>query len=420
MNSLFWNIGPRRFAGALFIFLSIFVLAGCATYQTKVRGAVHDMRRGNMEPAVASLKPLAEKEGNDQLAYLFDYATVLQLAGRYDESTKAFLKADKLAEFKDYHSVTRIAGSLIVNEEMIQYKGENYEKVLINAYLALNYLLQNNLEDALVETRRLNEKMNFMTKDLGEGFRQNPFARYLSAMIWEEDKKWDDAYIDYVKAYEQDASVSSLKSDLIRTAWLSGNQDALERWQKEYPEIKIDPNWKNKKYGELVLVYQQGLAPQKLPNPDAQILPKLFTRPTLGVSANLIVDGTASVKTEKIMDVDYIAKRTLNDVYAQIIAKRAAAIATKVVIAEQIRKENKLLGDVALLTMLMTERADLRQWSTLPESFQIARIPLKSGRHRIRIEALDRVGEITGEKWESVNIVIKPGRKTFITWRTFI
>lgn len=406
-------------SGIYILFLSLVILTSCASYQTKVKGAVRDMRSGRTESAAASLKPLAEKEGNDQLAYLFDYATVLQLDGKYEESTKAFLKADKLAEFKDYHSITKIAGSLIVNEEMVQYKGENYEKVLINAYLAINFLLQNNLEDALVETRRLNEKMNYMTKDLGESFKHNPFARYLSAMIWEEGQKWDDAYIDYVKAYEQDATLSYIKKDLVRTAWLADNQGALDKWQKEFPDIKIDPGWRKNQLGEIVLIFQQGLAPQKLPNPDARILPKLYTRPTIGVVAALTVNGVGSVTTEKILDVDSIAKRTLNDVYAKIIAKRAAAIATKAVISEQIRKENKLLGDVAFIAMLMTERADLRQWSTLPESFQIARIPLKPGRYKIKVAALDRAGNPTGENLDTINVIVKPKRKTFITWRSF-
>lgn len=413
---------PARevFVGISRLLLLAIFLTSCATYQSKVRGAVTDMRGGRADSAVAVLKPLAEKEGNDQLAYLFDYATVLQLAGKYDESTKAFLKADKLAEFKDYHSVTKIAGSLIVNEEMVQYKGENYEKVLINAYLAINYLLQNNMEDALVETRRLNEKMNFMTKDLGESFKQNSFARYLSAMIWEWDKKWDDAYIDYVKAYEQDANLSYIKKDLVRSAWLSDNQEALEKWQKEFPEIKIDPKWGNKKYGEVVLIYQQGLAPQKLPHPDARILPKLFSRPTLGVTANLTIYGVGSVTTEKLLDIDYVAKKTLNDVYAKLIAKRATAIATKAVISEQIKKENELLGEIAFLAMLMTERADLRQWSTLPESFQVARISLKPGKYKIKIAALDRAGNTTGEKLDTINVTVKSRQKTFISWRSFI
>lgn len=414
------NKGPRKIAGALLltIFLSI-LLCSCASYQTKVSGAVQDLRNGHAQYAADKLKPLAQEEGNDQLLYLFDYGTALQLAGNYKESSKVFLEADKLAEYKDYHSISKITGSLLVNEEMIQYKGESYEKVLINAYLALNYLLQGDLDNALVETRRLNEKMNFMTKDLDEWFQQNPFARYLSAMIWEDDKKWDDSYIDYYKAYEQDANISYIKEDLIRAAWRAGREDALAKWQKDYPGIKINPKWKDPTYGELVLIYQQGLAPQKFPNPDAPILPKLYSRPTRGGSALLLVDGKGVATTEKILDVDYIAKRTLNDVYAQLIAKRAAAIATKAIVAEQIKKQNEALGDLAFIAMMLAEKADLRQWSTLPESFQVARVRLKAGKYTINVNAISRDGEKTGEEMQQREIVIKPEKKTFITWRSF-
>src|SRR5689334_14642284 len=108
----------------------VFVLSACSTYQTKVGHARDLMRDGNYEKAVSVLEPLANAESDDQLVYLLDYGVALQLAGRYDDSIKAFLKADKLAEIQDYHSLSRVAGLLLLNEGMVQYKGEDYEKLL--------------------------------------------------------------------------------------------------------------------------------------------------------------------------------------------------------------------------------------------------------------------------------------------------
>ena len=63
-----------------------------------------------------------------------------------------------LAEVKDYISLGRQAGSLFLSESLIQYKSERFENLLINAYLALNFTLQGDFENALVECRRIDEK----------------------------------------------------------------------------------------------------------------------------------------------------------------------------------------------------------------------------------------------------------------------
>ena len=55
----------------------------------------------------------------------------------YKKSNEVFLKADKLSEQIDYQSVSRVAGATLLNEEMVQYKGDTFEKLFINASAAL-------------------------------------------------------------------------------------------------------------------------------------------------------------------------------------------------------------------------------------------------------------------------------------------
>ena len=134
-------------------------LVGCQTYQAKVAAARDQMKRGTPAEALKTLEPLANKEDKDQLVYLLDYGTVLQQTGSYKESAKTFSRAEKIADVQDYHSLSKVASSLLLSEEMIQYKGDDYEKVLINALNAVNYLEMGDLDEALVEVRRLNQKL---------------------------------------------------------------------------------------------------------------------------------------------------------------------------------------------------------------------------------------------------------------------
>src|SRR4051812_46821822 len=91
-------------------------------------------RDGDYDAAAESLrKGLASQgeSGRDRLLYLLDLGLALHSAGKYEESNKLFLEADKLAEIKDYTSLAAEATTLLVSENTKDYKGEDFEKVLI-------------------------------------------------------------------------------------------------------------------------------------------------------------------------------------------------------------------------------------------------------------------------------------------------
>lgn len=389
------------------------LLAACATYQTEVGSAANAFRDGRPEEAAAQLKEKAEKDSDNQVVYLFEYATALQAAKKFDESTKAFLKADNLTAVKDYHSISRVGGSILLNEGMVQYKGEDYEKVFLNAMLAINFLAVGNLDDAQVETRRLNEKLYKYKFEAKRDYNQDPFAFYLSGAIWEANRKWDDAYIDYKKAYEINPNIPYLKTDLLRTSKLAQRTDDFEKWQKTFGIRKVD-DLKGK--GEVILVFQQGWAPRKYPHPQFARIPKLYPVVSLTQNAQLVVSGKEPEKTQIITDVQSVAIKTLDDQYATLVGKRVAGIVAKEVVADQIRQKNELLGAVAWVGLQLADQADLRQWLSLPETFQIARIALLPGKYQVHAEGMATSGP-SGEISEELTVEIKPGKKVFIPWR---
>ncbi|MCB0385830.1 MAG: hypothetical protein KDD43_10595, partial [Bdellovibrionales bacterium] len=85
---------------------------------------------------------------------------------------------------------------------------------------------------------------------------------------------------------------------------------------------------------------------------------------------------------------------------------------------DQLRQKNETLGQLAWIGMNLADRADTRQWSTLPETFQIARMYLPAGTYKVRVEGLTDNGKKSGEEMAPVEIKVKPGKKTFMTWRS--
>ena len=399
--------------------LSGLLFFGCATYQTKVDSARTDLSSRNPEKAMKTLQPLAEEEGKDQLVYVLDYAVALQQAGNYKESARLLGKAEKIADIQDYTSLSREASSLILNAEMVQYKGDDFEKILINAVNAINYLMMNQLDDALVEVRRVNEKLYKFKFDAKRDYEQSPYASYLAGLIWEADGKYDDSYIDYKKAHELAPNFTPLHADLIRAAIRARRDEDVAKWKAAYPEVQVGADWKDSKNGELVFIFQQGWGPRKYARPGAPRFPKLFPVITSTRRAELDIEGVDKVLTESIYSVQDVEIKTLENAYAGIVAKRIAGVATKAILADQIRQKNKLLGDLTSFALNASDRADLRQWSTLPETFQIARKFLKAGTYKISAQGLNVSGSPSNENMPAQEIRVLPGRKTFITWRSF-
>lgn len=392
---------------------------GCASlnYSRSSVSVIDLIKKGQAAQAAGQIKEKAVTEGNSQVVYMFDYATALQLSEQYAESNSIFLKVSDLIEIEDYHSLTKITASLLLDQGMVQYKGEDYEKVLVDAMLAINFLMLGDRENAFVAARRLNEKLYKFKFEAKRNYEQNPFAFYLSGMIRESEKDWDNALINYQKAYAVNPGLAYLKKDLIRISRLARRPDLVQKYRTEFGEA--DDRW-DPKMGEVVLIYQQGWGPTKRPHPAWHRVPKLYPVRSRTVSAKLFIEGSDKVEeaAQKVFSVEEVAIKTLDNAYAELVALRAAGLATKAVVADQIRQKNQLLGDLAWLGMNVMDMADLRQWSTLPESFQVARLRLAPGEYQLRAQGLDASGAPTDETSGAIPVKVQANQRTFINWRS--
>jgi len=406
------------------LFLFSLSTISCATYQGKVAESRQHLENGQYQAAIEYLAPLANKDNGDQLVYLLDYSVALQMNGQIKESSKALEKADRLAEFQDYTSLSREAGSLLLNQEMVQYKGDSFEKIYINAYAALNFLELGQLDEALVETRRMNEKYNKINSEDRKTFEKNVFGKYLSALIWEANQNWDDAYIAFEETYKLDPTIPNIDEDLIRSAKRARRIETYQKWKKAFPQVVEKKEWYDKNYGELIVIYEQGWGPRKMQVGGPGIYSGGYNPPVLQPVYNSVIQMKASIKgigdfeSRKVYDVENAAIQTLQHDYAWLAAKRIGAFAAKEIMADQIRQKNEALGTVAWLAMQMSERADLRQWSTLPQTVQMVRIPLKAGDYSITLQGLMGGGAVSGDAKDFQNVKIKGQHTTFLRWRT--
>ena len=192
--------------------------------------------------------------------------------------------------------------------------------------------------------------------------------------------------------------------------------DSYKGWKKSFPHITEDANWYNQRQGELVLIFQQGWGPRKNA-PFGEKFPTLESVYNRTQAAKIEVNNLSEL-TKKVYDVGDAALKTLREDQGILMAKHLAGLATKAVLSDQIRQKNEALGSLAWIAMNLADRADLRQWSTLPSSIQIARVNLPPGKYSVNIQGIDNSGVNTSESRVIESIEIKPGQKKFIVWRS--
>jgi hypothetical protein len=157
----------------------------------------------------------------DSVLYYLDAGMLNHYTADYRRSTDLLQEGERAIEAAYTKSVTMEISTYLVNDTAQEYAGEDYEDIYINAFNALNYYHEDDLEDAMVEIRRMNNKLGFLAskygiimdnmqkKALSENteippdpsagqttFTNSALARYLGMLFYRGNGNLDDARID--------------------------------------------------------------------------------------------------------------------------------------------------------------------------------------------------------------------------------
>ncbi len=418
-----------------------FITSACATSYRAVALRSWDlMARGESEVALELYQREVKAEA-DSLLKLMDEGILLRVLGRFDESNKKFLEAADIIELAGYALASEEIVGAVANEKRSIYQGEDFEKILIHAYLALNFIALENWDAALVSARKVNEVLFIMMSEAGKPYQWNSFAKYLTGLLYEKDREFNDAYISFKQIYEEDPEVvevfAELKIDLLRGALRMGFSDEVARYRKSFGEEafkKADESLR-KHQASVVLLFESGKSPQKFSSEEKHsqrgasspsvtsvllTLPRYQSRDSQIKRAELRI-GDQVAKTSILNDIEKTAFAHLEDRMSRYIAKALVGAATKVGIAAGVGVLTKN-EDLAVLTGLLlfaASGADTRSWLLLPHKLQTARLNLLAGQYSVEIHYLNGSGEsVFSETLEDLRL--EQDQVYFIQRRSFL
>ena len=216
-----------------------------------------------------------EKEygGKSRVLYGMDRGMILQLAGDYQQSNAVLEEAEEEIDRLYTRKIRTETLAFMTNDTTLPFEGEPYEQVMINVLKALNYAAVGQWQDALVEARRIDHRLNVLSDRIQErnAYRDDGFARYLTGVLYESIGDINFAFIAYRKAYEtfeatrawsHTAIPFQLREDLLRTAEALHFTQELDEYRRLFPSTKWDTSHSLQHLAQVVVISYNGRAPR--------------------------------------------------------------------------------------------------------------------------------------------------------------
>jgi uncharacterized protein len=391
----------------------------------------------------------------NEVLYHLDKGTIHHFAGRYNESNQSLFKAESIMDELYTKSISKEAASFVISDNTVPYRGEDFEMAMVNLFLAMNYAGLGKWEDAAVEARKVDAKLNLINSKYGEEeknvYKEDGLIRFLMGVFYEGAGEINDAFISYRKAeeiYRGDYAVNYsvptppiLIENLLTSADNMDFHEEAEQIKKQYPDVGFLPAEIKQTMAEVFIVHYNGLGPEKMeefffvPMPDSYVMkiayPK-FVKRGCGISHGEVVlrntktGASYSFTTFLMEDIASIAALNLENRIARIkvkaIARATAKYLASVATSAAVEKRQGALAGMltkmaANIASVATEQADLRHWRLLPAEIRVGRAIVPAGEYSGNIRFIASGGDAIYSK-EIPFFSIGENEKKFFTYRT--
>ncbi len=404
--------------------LTLLAATGCRT--TDIKPAYEAHAHGDFEGAVEMIGASIENQSGfkleDTLWLLLEQGKMLQDAGRWQDSNRAFEKVRTILDnkgdqaFLSLNSIGNDIGAMQTDDRQLDYVGTLYDRILIHTAMAINCAMLGDLESAAANVRAqlkrqqeavaLNQKRlegidRRRAADQGKasGVQGNSFFASFTDFesvsgMKDEMKRMmglsGDGYADYHAPYGY-----VVGAILLRAAGRDNESDTIAAMAAD-PRLRVQFQGAAGPVGdEVIVLFENGLAPVRLdgsfmylgPNGPTKVpVPKIALR-TDGRGARLRIEGGGQAfETQDVDSVDGIVVTDFRNALPiiwframmQVMLKEMETYLGRVAAREsQNNHQNADLAEFGVLIAGAIARnvvsPDLRTWETLPGGHQIAR-----------------------------------------------
>ncbi|MBC8472317.1 MAG: hypothetical protein H8D56_22885 [Planctomycetes bacterium] len=420
---------PVVFAVLALLILPFF--AGCNAPKGQLAAFNGHFERFDYEKSALFAEKKISKQANprgEDLLWALQLGTVKRIQQDYTKSTDSFDKAeDMLKYFDEQSTIGDGIGTTLVNENIIPYRGEEYDGIMVNVYKALNFMVGKKFDLARVEFNRaldrqrrakekFNEEINKLKSEMEKEQQQNEFSKSnvdnpetaeLLAQKYPNLRNFE-AYPDFVNPFA--TYLAGIFFNLV-----SDHGKAVDLLKESYgmvgdngyiaEDLAVTENildGKGRLEDTIWLIFENGLGPAKkeirmdiplfVATDDVKYvgiaLPELYFRNKAHQYLTAEVDGK-DYQTRLISDMDRVVQTEFSKDYPGILTRAIISATAKAIAQYALEKQDSSKSSLASVLMaaysFATTAADVRIWTSLPKEFQVARFPKpKDGKLKVK------------------------------------
>ena len=332
--------------------LSVLLLSGCASY--RLDSARNTFYQGRFAQADTDLKEEVA-DGKDRLLVLMERGTIRQARHAWKESTRDFLDAAAHLDQLPALSVSKDTASLVINDSVQDFSGAPYERTLLHAFTAKNYLAQGQWDDAGVEARLI---IRSLLPEMKGDYPEDAYSRYMAGFCLELTGDPSNAALQYRRA-----------GALVRNVSINETTGRLSGIDTNGASVSADPP-STERPCELTCFVLGGKTLG-----GHRVMANAWTGAP-PVYAEILHKGRTLGRSYTLTDTVDLAFTTDQMETARKAVKTIARVAIKEGIAAGVGKDNDALCELVRFVLIqLLEEPDVRRWETLPRWLGVARVP---------------------------------------------
>lgn len=415
--------------------LAVLALAcsGCATYADRATAIRQAFYQNDLARAQKTVDEELKRGGGETDVLTLERAMIDLAAGRPADAEKNLRKVrDRFDELEGV-DLTGSTLSYFTDDKRRAYAGEDYEKVLIRAFLALSNLMHDGGDAEAYSLQMIDKQERIIAagadregKNPKSSYQRVALAPYLRGVLREATHRdFDDAQRSFASVVSWQPSFLPGPQDLQRASYGRHSEPGngvlyvfalTGRGPFKQESVEVPTTAALLIAGEILSVAGSQTVP---PNVAPVKVPRVFAQNSM-VQAVAVSNGAESLgKTAVITDVSNLAVSQYDAVLPQIVARAVARrIVKKGVVYGAKEAADMAKGtpaglalDLAGVAWEATESADTRCWGLLPDKIQVLRVELPEGEHEIRLAPVVAGNARSGV---TTQVAIENGRNTYV------
>lgn len=409
-----------------------FSIFSCASNVDLHSVFVQDIKNGNYEFVYSNLEQSSKKfySQHDDVLKMLDLGLLAHYSNFSKSSINYLNQVEKLIEENYSKSISQNISSYILNDNIIDYPGEDYEDIYVNLFKCLTFISEQNYESAFVEIRRFNNKLKILSIKYQDKISEvKNHAKIETAALDQDDFKinfYDSVFARYLSMllYLYEGDVDSAKIDYNYLVSAFNTQKNLYNFS--FPKQIEENFYTPKDTPRLNVIAFSGLSPRKKEESISSFyygfkigLPVMYNIKSEVSTIKLIAINKNTKKSykkdfEKIESISNIAVDTFKQkqslIYAKSIARSLMKYGTTAVLGvAKENSENEGLLDFLYMTSLIvnqvTEVADIRTSKYFPSNVYISGIDLPEGDYDIIVNYFSSNGnQLYTKVFENYNL----------------